>query len=57
MSLTWLETAEVKFIPFHIKVKHDKMVPFSASIRIPWQGKVHHQESDIRPFVYELVNS
>ena len=46
MSLTF-ETAEVNFIKFHIKVKHDKMVPFFESVRITWQGQGHHQGSDI----------
>ena len=55
MSLTWLETAEVNFIEFHIKVKRDKMVPFFESVKIPWQGHGHHQWSDILLFVYKLV--
>lgn len=40
MSLTELETAEVNFIELLTKVKHDRMVPFVASIRIPCQVKV-----------------
>ena len=42
------QTAEVNFIELHIKVKHDKMVPFFVSVRIPCQGQGHNQTFCIR---------
>ena len=43
-----LETAEVNFIPFHIKVTHDKMVAFlqALGLRDKVQVTIKGQTSD-----------
>ena len=51
MSLTRLETAKVNFIYLQIKVKHDKMVSFSARMCIPCQDQDNNHGSHIRFFV------